>query len=103
MVARTDISSLAQLVLPTSPTTSRTLAFCFLHRGDAARLAPRLAGPIVGPLLARFTRKVLGEDDAVFASVQRGLCASRHPGVLGAREERVHAFQRYVEAAVSAA
>jgi phenylpropionate dioxygenase-like ring-hydroxylating dioxygenase large terminal subunit len=100
LVARTDISALVQVVLPTSPTSSRTLAFCFVHRGDAPRLAPRVFGPIVGELLARFTHKVLREDDAVFASVQRGLRSSRHPGVLGAREERVHAFQCYVERAL---
>jgi hypothetical protein len=28
--------------------------------------------------------------------VQRGLQHSEHAGVLGAREERVHAFQRFV-------
>jgi hypothetical protein len=42
------------------------------------------------------TRRVLGEDAAVMGDVQKGLEASVHRGVIGTREERVWAFQRFV-------
>lgn len=96
LVARTDISTLVQAVLPLSATRSRSCAFCFVHRGDGARVVPRALAPVVQRMVARFTHQVLREDDALFASIQRGLEASRHAGVIGAREERVHAFQTYV-------
>ncbi len=100
LIARTDVSSLAQVVLPTSPTSSRSLAFCFVHRGDGRRLVHRALTPVLGRIVERYTREVMREDDLIFASVQRGLLASTHPGTLGAREERVHAFQEYVARAV---
>jgi phenylpropionate dioxygenase-like ring-hydroxylating dioxygenase large terminal subunit len=101
MIARTDISSLAHVVLPVSPTGSRSMAFCFVHRGDGRRLVQRVLGPIVREMVKRYTREVLREDNAIFAAVQRGMMASTHPGVLSAREERVHAFQAYVDRALA--
>jgi len=96
LVARTDISSLAQIVVPTAPTRSTSFAFCFVHRGDGARLVQRALGRAVDTLVARYTREVLREDDAMFASIQRGMQASEHTGSIGAREERVHAFQQWI-------
>jgi len=101
LLAHTDISSLAQIVLPTSPTTSRSHAFCFVHGGDGRQLLHRALAPVVQRLVERYTREVLREDNVIFASVQRGLAASGHPGVIGAREERVHAFQQYVARALA--
>jgi phenylpropionate dioxygenase-like ring-hydroxylating dioxygenase large terminal subunit len=100
MIAHTDLSTLAQVVLPQSPTTSRSLAFCFAHRGERGTLLQRALNPLLGRMVRGYTRSVLDEDDAIFAGVQRGLAASRHAGALGAREERVHAFQEYVARAV---
>ncbi len=100
LLAQTDISSLAQVVLPVAPDRSRSLAFCFVHRGEGRRLVHRALGPLVGEIVERYTRQVLREDNALFAAIQRGLTASGHHGVIGAREERVHAFQEYVARAV---
>ena len=100
LIAHTDISSLAQLVVPTSPTTSRSFVFCFVHRGDGRRLIHRALGPLVAAVVERYTREVLREDNMIFAAIQRGLSASTQAGVLSAREERVHAFQCYVDAMV---
>jgi phenylpropionate dioxygenase-like ring-hydroxylating dioxygenase large terminal subunit len=100
MIAHTDLSALAQVVLPVSPTTSRSVAFCFAHRGEGGTLLQRALNPLLGRAVRRYTRTVLDEDDAMFAGVQRGLAASNHAGALGAREERVHAFQEYVARAV---
>jgi choline monooxygenase len=101
LVAYTDISSLAQLVIPTSPTTARSLVWSFVHRGDGRTLRQRALAPLVTALVERFTRQVMREDNAVFPGVQRGLESTRHPGVLGAREERLHAFQQYVASRVA--
>ena len=100
LVAQTDLSSLAQVVVPLGPTRSRSFAFCFVHRGDDQRWVPRALGPVLDRVIGRYTREVLREDDRMFAGIQRGLRASRHRGVISAREERVHAFQRYVAEAV---
>ncbi|MBA3452673.1 MAG: aromatic ring-hydroxylating dioxygenase subunit alpha [Deltaproteobacteria bacterium] len=100
LVAQTDVSSLAQIVIPLAPMRSRSLAFCFVHRGDEGRWLPRALGPVVDRVVGHFSREVLREDDAMFAGIQRGLCASRHNGVISAREERVHAFQHFVAEAV---
>lgn len=100
LVAQTDLSSLVQVVVPLAPTRSRSFAFCFVHRGDEQRVIPRALGPLLDRVVSRYTREVLREDDAIFAGIQRGLRASRHPGVISAREERVHAFQQYVAEAV---
>ena len=47
-------------------------------------------------MVRRYTWKILDEDYKVLPAIQRGLEASTHEGVIGAREERVHAFQQYV-------
>jgi choline monooxygenase len=43
------------------------------------------------------TQRALAEDAAILSDVQQGLEASPHRGVIGTREERVHAFQKYVK------
>jgi len=100
IVATTDISTLVHVVEPLSPARSRSIAYCFAHRGEssggARRAAQRVLGPALGELVKRYTRKILEEDYKVLPAIQRGLEASSHDGVIGAREERVHAFQQYV-------
>lgn len=63
-----------------------------VRRNPLARgldLAHRLA-------LKRAAESILREDSSVWPSVQRGSRHSLHRGVLGAREERVFHFQRYI-------
>ena len=36
------------------------------------------------------------EDLGIFADQQQGLSTSRHKGVIGTREERIYAFQKYL-------
>jgi choline monooxygenase len=40
--------------------------------------------------------QVHNEDRGIYESQQRGLEKSRHPGVIGIREERIYAFQKYL-------
>jgi hypothetical protein len=95
-IVHTDIVSYVQVVTPTSPTTSVSHVRSFLHRGDGRSLARGLVSRVLSSPIAQFTAQVLAEDAGLFEHVQRGMAASPHPGVLGACEERVLAFQSWV-------
>jgi hypothetical protein len=61
-------------------------------------LSPRrLLANTWGRLKASLTKRIMAEDLELFPAIQRGLQASRQSGVLGRCEERVHAFQTYVQ------
>ena len=96
MLVSTDTINYALMYMPTSPTTVRIRMRFFAIRGTRR-------GPVAGLLswLAwRFakskTLQVHNEDRDVYASQQKGLERSRHPGVIGAREERIYFFQKYI-------
>jgi phenylpropionate dioxygenase-like ring-hydroxylating dioxygenase large terminal subunit len=101
-LAFSDLMSYVQVVVPTSPTTSRSLVRVFLYEGERGRVASRLLSWIAGPALRRYVDKVLAADGALFADIQRGVTSPDKPGPgsIGAREERVHAFQGWVKATV---
>ena len=40
--------------------------------------------------------RVMSEDIAIFEDQQKGMAASRHPGCIGTREERIFVFQQYI-------
>lgn len=42
------------------------------------------------------TLRIQREDEGIYVSQQKGLENSRHPGLIGSREERIYCFQRYV-------
>jgi phenylpropionate dioxygenase-like ring-hydroxylating dioxygenase large terminal subunit len=91
-----DVHRMAQLVVPTGPTTSRHLVWLYTLRGTRTNPFARLLGAAMARLVTSVARKIVLEDAQLFARVQRGLEASVHPGVIGTREERVYAFQEYV-------
>jgi choline monooxygenase len=97
--AGSAISGHLHVTLPTSPTTCRTMVRIFLARGGQRRPDHRLLHRAVRPRVVKLARKVRFEDLDISNDVQRSLAASPHRGVIGAREERVHAFQTYVDAA----
>ena len=82
--------------LPVAPDKTRVRLRMYSYRGTkrnpwAAWLAWSLA------IFSRRTmRKIMMEDLGIFADQQRGLTLSRHKGVIGTREERIYAFQRYI-------
>ncbi len=86
------------VAVPLSPTRSRRVGYGFLPRDADVRGIPFLT--LANRLLRHRTRqsadKILGEDASLWESVQRGLTSSRNRGIIGAREERVAAFQRYL-------
>lgn len=96
----TDASSFCHCVVPTGPRTSQAVVYQFGRCEDWRGLRRGMAG-VWGRLAAAVTRRVLSEDMALFADIQRGLEASPHGGVLGRCEERIHAFQAYVQSATS--
>jgi phenylpropionate dioxygenase-like ring-hydroxylating dioxygenase large terminal subunit len=91
-----DLMRMAQLVVPLSPTTSRTLVWVYSLRGKRNGPLARLLWRTTSWVVASIAKRVLQEDMPIFADVQRGLEASVHSGILGTREERVYMFQDYV-------
>ncbi len=95
----TSIVRFVQVVEPVTATTSRSsIRLLFDFGRGAPNAIARLVEPVMGFVASRLIELVLREDAAICADVQRGLEASPHAGVLGAREERVFAFQAYVAA-----
>jgi phenylpropionate dioxygenase-like ring-hydroxylating dioxygenase large terminal subunit len=92
----TDTLSLCHAVVPTSPTTSRAVVRQFSRFADAPRAWQRVTSAAWGKLTAAATRQILNEDIALYPALQRGLAASRNPGILGRCEERIYAFQRWL-------
>lgn len=95
----TDLLVHAQVYLPVSPTTSRTLIWYFSLRGRNQGVFARLLAWGVGLHGRRVNPKIQTEDASIFGDQQRGLTVSPHPGCLGTREERLYVFQKYVQQA----
>jgi phenylpropionate dioxygenase-like ring-hydroxylating dioxygenase large terminal subunit len=102
LVSFTDMISLCQCVLPTSPTTSVAVVRQFGNVGRRSGLWSQLA-KVWGTLEAAITRTILREDQGMLREIQRGLAASPHVGVLGACEERIWAFQSWLKQQCDAA
>ena len=88
------------VVEPLGPRRSRRLGYGFFpkevrHRGPLG-LAERLALDEHARRTRKGADRILAEDSSVWTSVQRGSEASPHRGVIGAREERVAAFHRWL-------
>jgi nitrite reductase/ring-hydroxylating ferredoxin subunit len=102
LLGHTSVVSFLQVTTPTSPTTSRSLVRFFLDLGQPDRsLSERLLAPLVDRLTRELFEGLMREDAPVFPDLQRGLAASPHPGVLGSREERIHAFHQFILRACS--
>jgi phenylpropionate dioxygenase-like ring-hydroxylating dioxygenase large terminal subunit len=91
-----DVHRMAQLIVPTSPTSSHHIVWLHTIRGTRNGVAARLLSWMMARLVTKIARQIVLEDAPIFADVQRGLSASVHRGVIGTREERVYVFQKYV-------
>jgi phenylpropionate dioxygenase-like ring-hydroxylating dioxygenase large terminal subunit len=96
----TDVISLVQSIIPIGPTTCRAVVRQFGRTGSQTALPWRLVASAWNRLEAVVTRRILAEDMSMFRSIQQGLSASTHPGVLGACEERIWKFQQWLETEV---
>jgi len=92
----TDTFNYIATCQPTSPTTcvirTRMFPLVGLRRNPLAKLVRHIAWRIG----RRMMRNIFNEDRAIFDAQQKGLSASRQKGVIGTREERIYAFQRYL-------
>ena len=87
--------------VPTSPTTCRIRTRVYGYRGPRLGRGPAAVRAAVVRRIAfrvgrRQMKRIFAEDRTIYVEQQRGLCASHQPGVIGTREERVWALQRYV-------
>lgn len=92
----TDVVSLCQCIVPTGPGTSRAVVRQFGRVGAKAGLWSPLAR-VWAQIEGSITKQILKEDIGMYDAIQRGLRASRQSGALGACEERIWAFQTYVQ------
>ena len=97
-----DLHAHAQVYIPTSPTTCRTLIRMYSLHAPRENPWTRLLGGIVAWQGRRFNRLIQLEDASVFHDQQRGIEATRYRGCLGTREERLYAFQCFVAERVGA-
>ncbi|HEX4128831.1 MAG TPA: SRPBCC family protein [Pirellulales bacterium] len=96
MVAKMDMANFSYSVTPTGPKTCRGELRLFEYHGDRPGLLARAVLRAWAPLQRELTKMVVQEDLSIYEPVQRGMEASHTPGVLGAIEERIHAFQQYL-------
>ncbi|KIG17003.1 Phenylpropionate dioxygenase [Enhygromyxa salina] len=96
VVAHTPVLSFLQVVTPTGPQSSRSMIRLYLHRGAPPRAWTAPLRSTIGAAASWFLNGVLREDAAIYPAVQTGVQGSERSGVLGAKEERVWAFQRWL-------
>jgi len=92
----TDTFNYLATTQPTSPTTCRVRTRTFALHGHRRNPFAKLLRFVAWRIGRRTMHSVFNEDRAIYDAQQRGLAASRHRGVIGTREERVHVFQRYL-------
>jgi phenylpropionate dioxygenase-like ring-hydroxylating dioxygenase large terminal subunit len=93
----TDAVRIVIMIVPISPTSCEQRVWVFAPQGSKRNPWAWLVRTIMRRVVVFETQRVLNEDAAIFSDVQQGLEASPHRGVIGTREERVHAFQKYVK------
>ncbi len=96
VLVSTDTINYALMYLPISPRTVKIRMRFFAVRGTRRGPIAGLASWFAWRFAKAKTLQVHNEDRNVYASQQRGLERSRHPGVIGSREERIYSFQKYI-------
>jgi phenylpropionate dioxygenase-like ring-hydroxylating dioxygenase large terminal subunit len=96
ILVASDTFSYALMYLPTSPTTVRIRVRMFALRGTRRGPLASLVSWVAWQIGKSKTLKIQKEDLGIYASQQTGLERSRHPGVIGSREERLYVFQKYI-------
>ncbi len=97
-IGKAGLLTWVESIEPASPTT------CFVRLDFFCRSSPlknpysRIVQEFVGRIGARISRTAFGEDAAILPVVQRGISAANlpGPGLISAREERIHHFQQYL-------
>lgn len=97
----TDAISLCQCIMPTGPTHCRSFVRQFGRRASAKAQALAPLAWLWSRLTASINKHILKEDLRIFSSIQSGLEQSPHRGILGRCEERLHAFQAFMQRRVN--
>jgi len=92
----TDTFNYLATCLPTSSTTCRIRTRMFALQGTRRNPWASLVRYVAWRMGRRLMYGIFNEDRGIFGAQQRGIQASDRPGVIGAREERIHVFQRFV-------
>jgi len=92
----TDTFNYLATCQPTSPTTCQIRTRMFALHGTRRNPYAKLLRYMAWRIGRRTMRGIFNEDRAIFDAQQRGIQSSRHRGVIGTREERIHVFQRYL-------
>lgn len=92
----TDTFNYLATCQPISPTRCRLRTRMYALHGSRKNLYARLLRYAAWRVGRRTMRGVFNEDRAIFDAQQKGIAASRHRGVIGTREERIYAFQKYL-------
>jgi phenylpropionate dioxygenase-like ring-hydroxylating dioxygenase large terminal subunit len=92
-----DVHRMIFGVFPTSPTTCRYWTALFTLRGHRRGPVGWVLSRFLRPIVKAVAKRVFEEDGSIYQSVQKGLEASPHRGVIGTREERIFAFQQFVQ------
>lgn len=91
-----DVFRNLTIVEPLGPEQCRFTTVGFVPRGIRGGWAGRVLQDLSMIVFLAMGRKIIREDMRLWPPVQQGLKRSRHQGVLGAREERVFAFQQFI-------
>jgi choline monooxygenase len=83
-------------VFPLTPTTCRYWYVLYSLRGHRRNPFAWALAKLLKPMVKSISKQIFAEDAAIYGSVQKGLMASPHPGVIGTREERIYVFQEFV-------
>jgi len=92
----TDLFGYVLMYSPSSPRTTKIWLRMFKYRGTKPGPWAAYWSWAAGTFGKRTMKQILLEDWKIFADQQRGLEASRHPGCIGTREERIYTFQEYI-------
>jgi phenylpropionate dioxygenase-like ring-hydroxylating dioxygenase large terminal subunit len=91
-----DVLRMVHILEPTSATTSRHRIWLYSLRGFRKNPWAWLIAKILSGFVVRVARQITLEDESIFTDVQKGLEASVFRGVIGTREERIWAFQKFL-------
>lgn len=97
-----ELISTILVLQPLSPFKTRQVAISLVPESLPWWLLSRPIQYLFALVFSRMGERVLREDMRLWPSVQRGLSASNEPAWLGSREERVAAFQCWVDKELSA-
>ncbi len=96
MTYTNELVSTVMSVMPRQEGSTQVTLACFVPDKISSTLLRPLQ-LLFGAVFSRMGRRIMAEDMRLWPFVQRGLRSSEHKGVLGAREERVTAFQRFID------